>query len=137
LLKHATLDLDLHTTAELEVLLGDPVAERLHLHSWPFSAVERLTTTSGRRWIYKTQRTPTFEPDFYERVRSPLLPGYRLLTRDDTHSTMLFEFVDAPLIRDMHPIGRSTAKPACQPRLPYCQAAWLSSQRLGPRVRLR
>ena len=82
-------------------MLGEPVVERLHLHSWPFSAVERLTTASGRRWIYKTQRTPTFEPDVYERVRSPLLPGHRLLTRDDTHSTMLFEFVDAPLIRDL------------------------------------
>ena len=34
-------------------------------------------------------------------MRSPLLPGYRLLTRDAVRSTMLFEFVDAPLIRDL------------------------------------
>ena len=101
MLKHGTFDLDLHTTPELEALLGEPVAERRHLHSWPFSQVEQLTTASGRHWIYKTQRTPTFEPDFYERVRSPLLPGHRLLTRDAVHSTMLFEFVDAPLIRDL------------------------------------
>lgn len=101
MLKHETFDLDLHETSELEALLGEPVAERRHLHSWPFSAVEQLTTASGRRWIYKTQRTPTFEPDFYERVRSPLLPASRLLTRDDVRSTMLFDFVDAPLIRDL------------------------------------
>jgi hypothetical protein len=101
LLKHATFDLDLHTTPELEGLLGEAVAERQQIHGWPFSAVERLTTASGRRWIYKTQRTPTFEPDFYERVRSPLLPASRLLTRDETYSTMLFEFVDAPLVRDL------------------------------------
>ena len=80
--KHETLDLDLHTTPELEDLLGEAVTDRRHLHSWPFSAVERLTTQSGQRWIYKTQRTPTFEPDFYERVRSPLLPAHRLLTWD-------------------------------------------------------
>jgi Phosphotransferase enzyme family len=101
LLKHATFDLHLHTTPELEGLLGEAVAERQQIHGWPFSAVERLTTASGRRWIYKTQRTPTFEPDFYERVRSPLLPASRLLTRDETYSTMLFEFVDAPLVRDL------------------------------------
>lgn len=99
--KHETLDLDLHSTRELEALLGETVVERSQLHSWPFSAVERLTMASGARWIYKTQRTPTFEPDFYARVRSPLLPASRLLTRDATYSTMLFEFVDAPLIRDL------------------------------------
>jgi hypothetical protein len=101
LVKHETFDLDLHTTPELEALLGESVAERRRLHGWPFSQVEQLTTASGRRWIYKTQRTPTFEPDFYERVRSPLLPASRLLTRDAVHSTMLFEFVEAPLMREL------------------------------------
>ena len=65
LLKHATFDLHLHATPELEALLGEAIADRQQIHGWPFSAVERLTTASGRRWIYKTQRTPTFEPDFY------------------------------------------------------------------------
>jgi hypothetical protein len=101
MLKHETFDLLVHSTDELEALLGELVAERRQLHSWPFSAVELLTTASGVRLIYKAQRTPTFEPDFYERVRSPLLPGYRLLRRDATYSTMVFEFVDAPLLRDM------------------------------------
>jgi hypothetical protein len=101
MLKHDTFDLLVHSTDELESLLGEPVAERRHVHSWPFSAVELLTTASGVRLIYKAQRTPTFEPDFYERVRSPLLPSYRLLSRDAVYSTMLFEFVDAPLLRDM------------------------------------
>jgi hypothetical protein len=101
LLKHPTFDLQVHATPELEALLGEAVAERQQIHGWPFSAVERLTTASGQRWIYKTQRTPTFEPDFYERARSPLLPASRLLTRDGAYSTMLFEFVDAPLVRDL------------------------------------
>lgn len=101
MLKHDHFDLRMHETDELEVLLGESVCERRHLHSWPFSLVELLTTASGVRWIYKAQRTPTFEPDFYARVRSPLLPGYRLLTRDNVYSTMLFEFVEAPLLLDM------------------------------------
>lgn len=101
MLKHPTFDLQVHATPELEGLLGEGIAERQQIHGWPFSAVERLTTASGQRWIYKTQRTPTFEPDFYERARSPLLPASRLLTRDATYSTMLFEYVDAPLIRDL------------------------------------
>jgi hypothetical protein len=73
LLKHETFDLDLHETPELEALLGEAVAERRHLHSLPFSAVEQLTTASGRRWIYKTQRTPTFEP-----VRTLVVGCHRL-----------------------------------------------------------
>lgn len=100
MLKHGIFDLYFHETEELAVLLGEVVAERRNLHSWPFSSVELLTTASGVRWVYKAQRTPTFEADFYEKVHSPLLPGYRLLTRDDVYSTMLFEFVDAPLLRD-------------------------------------
>jgi hypothetical protein len=101
MLKHATLDLLLHTTPELEGLLGEPLTERAHVRSWPLSAVERLTTASGVRWIYKAQRTPTCEPAFYERVRSPLLPGSRRLSDDGVYSTMLFEFIDAPLLRDL------------------------------------
>jgi hypothetical protein len=101
MLKHAAFDLLVHTTPELELLLGESLADRRSVHAWPLSAVERLTTASGVRWIYKTQRAPTYEPEFYERVRSPLLPGSRLLTRDSVYSTMLFEFIDAPLIRDL------------------------------------
>jgi len=110
LLRHETFDLDLHTTPELEALLGEAVAERRHLHSWPFSLVERLTTASGRRWIYKTQRTPTFEPEVYARVCSPLLPASRLLTSDGVRSTMLLEFVDAPLVRDLQLPGAELAR---------------------------
>jgi hypothetical protein len=101
MLKHAAFDLLVHTTPELELLLGESLADRRPVHTWPLSEVERLTTASGVRWIYKTQRAPTCEPDFYERVRSPLLPGSRLLSRDSVYSTMLFEFIDAPLMRDL------------------------------------
>jgi len=101
MLKHATLDLMVHTTPELEQLLGEPLAERVHVSSWPLSAVERLTTARGVRWIYKAQRTPTCEPAFYERVRSPLLPASRPLSDDGVYSTMLIEFIDAPMIRDL------------------------------------
>lgn len=101
MLKHASFDLLLHTTPELEAVLGEAVVERRPLHGWPFSAVERVTTASGQRWIYKTQRSPTFEPDFYEQVRSPLLPASQLLSRDAIYATMLLEFIDAPLLRDL------------------------------------
>jgi hypothetical protein len=110
MLKHATFDLLIHTTPELELLLGERVAERQPVHSWPLSAVERLTTASGVRWIYKAQRAPTCEPDFYERVRSPMLPASRLLSRGGVYSTMLFEFIDAPLMRDLAPPADELAR---------------------------
>ena len=101
MIKHPHFDLDLHTTEELSALLGEPVTERAHLHSWPLSSVERLTTASGQRWVYKSQHAPTFEPEVYAAVRSPLLPGHRLLTRDAERATMLLEFIDAPVLRDL------------------------------------
>ena len=102
-------------------MLGEPLAERAPVHAWPLSSVERLTTSSGVRWIYKAQRAPTCEPDFYERVRSPLLPGSRLLSRDSVYSTMLFEFIDAPLLRDLalptaEQLGASRSCPGCGDR---------------------
>lgn len=99
--EHPTLDLRVHSDEELAALLGEPLAERRHLHSWPFSMVEMLTMANGARWIYKAQRTPTFEPEFYERVRSPLLPDHRILSRDGVYATLLLEFLDAPLLRDL------------------------------------
>ena len=99
--RHDTLDLLVHATPELELLLGEPLAERRPVHSWPLSAVELLTTASGVRWIYKTQHAPTCEPAFYARARSPLLTGSRLLSDDGVYSSMLFAFIDAPLLRDL------------------------------------
>ena len=101
MLKHDWFDLLVHSTEALESLLGEPLTERKEIHAWPLSVVELLTTASGFRWIYKSQHAPTYEPEFYERVRSPLLPDYRLLSRDSTYATILFSYVDAPCLRDM------------------------------------
>jgi hypothetical protein len=43
MLKHDMFDLLVHSTDELQVLLGESLAERRQLHGWPFSAVELLT----------------------------------------------------------------------------------------------
>ena len=101
--KHSHFDLRLHATEELEAVLGERISERREVHGWPLSLVERLTTASGAHWIYKSQHAPTLEPDFYRLARSPVLTGGRLLSRDDVYSAMLFEFVDAPLLRDLQP----------------------------------
>lgn len=99
--KHESFDVMVHSTEELEAILGEPVADRRLLHGWPFSAVERLTTTNGTRWIYKSQRILTVEPEFYARVHSPLLPEHRTLTDDGIYSTMLFEYIESPLLGDL------------------------------------
>jgi phosphotransferase family enzyme len=101
--KHSHFDLMLHSTDELEAVLGERIAERRDVHGWPLSLVQRLTTASGARWIYKSQHAPTLEPDFYRLARSPVLTGSRVLSRDDVYAAMLFEFVDAPLLRDLQP----------------------------------
>lgn len=101
--RHAELDLLLHSTTELESVVHAEVHERRQVHLWPLSSVEQLTTRDGTRWIYKSQREPSVEAEFYRRVgRSALLPGFEVLTDDPPHATMVFEFVDAPTIADLH-----------------------------------
>lgn len=89
----------LHTTTELEQLLGERVSLREPLHAWPLSQVEKLTTEGGARFIYKVQRAPTVEPEFLTQVQSPLLPPCTVLWRDPDQAALLFPFLTAPTLK--------------------------------------
>lgn len=85
--KHAFFDLYLHSDAALEANLGRRISERVTLHEWPLSRVERIITTSGS-WVYKTQRPPSLEAAFYDAARSDLLLAVnrlRPLAKGHTH----------------------------------------------------
>jgi hypothetical protein len=101
--RHPYFDLWLHDDEELASPAGGEIVERVTLHEWPLSCVQRLTLADGRRLIYKTQYGPTVEPDVYARARSGLLPWAETIYRADGHACMLIEFVDAPMFEDLHP----------------------------------
>jgi hypothetical protein len=96
-------DLVLHSDDELGDLLGAPVAERVPVHAWPLSCVERVTLADGRIFAYKSQLPPTVEPDFYAAAASPLLPGHRPLGALGAAQTMVLDWIDAPLLEAAAP----------------------------------
>ena len=96
--RHPYFDLWLHSDAELAAFFPVPLAGRETLHEWPLSCVQRLTLADGSRWIYKAQTTEGVEAAFYARARSPLLPICRDLGVYQNTSTLLFEYIDAPLL---------------------------------------
>jgi hypothetical protein len=93
----------LHSSDELAALLGARVVERATVHQWPLSSVEKMTLEDGRVFAYKSQLRPTVEGLFYERARSPLLPGHRLFEDLGACQTMALDWIDAPRLRDMAP----------------------------------
>lgn len=93
--------LQTHSDEELSERLGLPITERETIHEWPLSWVQRLRLADGRRLIYKSQLPPTVEPEFYARASSSLLPGHRRLENLGECATMLFDWIDAPLLRDV------------------------------------
>ena len=95
---HPYFDLKLHSSQELESLLGEPVLERVTLHEWPLSCVQRLLLPGGKSWIYKSQSSPSVEPEFYTRARSPLLVNARTIFRDERYACLLLE--------DLAPAGK-------------------------------
>jgi hypothetical protein len=99
--RHRHFDLWLHDEEELVPLLHDRVAERVTLHEWPLSCVQRLTTSNGRKVIYKTQFGPTVEPEFYAHARSSLLPTAKTIYRSDGHVCMLLDLIEGPTIEDL------------------------------------
>jgi hypothetical protein len=101
--RHSYFDLWLHDDEELASLAGSEIVERVTLHEWPLSCVQRLTLAGGRKLIYKTQYGPTVEPEVYARVRSELLPWAETIYRADGHAGMLIEYVDAPMFEDLQP----------------------------------
>ncbi len=94
-------DILLHSDDDLMRLLGVAIVERETIHLWPLSCVQRLLLADGFRLIYKAQLPPTLEARFYEAATSPLLPGYRRLGKLGNCETMLIDWIDAPLLRDV------------------------------------
>ncbi len=92
---HPHFDLRLHSDEELAVRIGEPLAERVTLHEWPLSCVQRITGFSGQKWIYKAESGPTVEHLFYARASSPLLPDARTLYDRDGYVCLLIEYIDA------------------------------------------
>lgn len=101
--RHPYFDLLLHGDSELESLTGLKILERITLHEWPLSCVQRLTLDRGRQVIYKSQYGPTVEADVYARARSPLLPWAESRYRAEGHVCMLIEYIDAPMFEDLEP----------------------------------
>jgi hypothetical protein len=68
------------TDTELAAALGVGVAERVEVHRWPLSCVQRLRLDDGTSVAYKAQLQPSFETRFYQAAKSPLLLPARVLS---------------------------------------------------------
>lgn len=101
--RHPHFDLWLHDDDELASALDSPVAERVTIHEWPLSSVQRVRTADGARHIYKVQAPPTLEPEFYARARSPLLVSTRVLPSQGTTAAMVMPELDAARLSDVRP----------------------------------
>ena len=94
--KHPYFDLLLHTDQELETLLGVPVLERVTLHEWPLSCVQRLCLPGEKTWIYKSEAGPTVEAEFYAHAHSPLLVQAQTIFRDHRYVCLLLQDLKIP-----------------------------------------
>ncbi len=99
--RHPKFDLWLDDDAELAAVIGSPITGRSTLQEWPLSCVQRVECASGRTYVYKVQAEPTVEPLFYERARSPLLVGARVLPRTAMPAALILEDVHAPRLCDL------------------------------------
>lgn len=98
---HPFFDLILHTDDELSVAIGEQIVERVTLHVWPLSCVQKIVTASGVRHVYKSQRAPSVEAAFYRAARSPLLVAVRPLHETEEHACLLIDWIDGPRLRDL------------------------------------
>ncbi|OZB98890.1 phosphotransferase [Paenibacillus sp. XY044] len=106
--RHQSFDLLLHDDEELGEYLDSPVSQRVTIHEWPLSCVQRICTEQGGSYIYKVQAPPTLEAQFYARARSPLMVSVRVIeTKSDT-TAMLMEEIKAPRLNDI-PLKESEA----------------------------
>ena len=94
--RHKYFDLWLHDDEELVFLVQSDILERVTLHEWPLSCVQRLTLADGHKLIYKTQFGPTVESEFYASAKSDLLPWAQTVYEADGHVCMLIEFIEGP-----------------------------------------
>ena len=101
--QHKYFNLRLHDNVELEEILRAKIVERKTLHEWPLSCVEQLITNDGSQWVYKSQFGPTVEAQFYANAKSKLLiAGKTLYQSESGFVNMLFEFIDAPRMKDLN-----------------------------------
>lgn len=100
--RHRHFNLWLHSDEELAPLVGGDIVERATLHEWPLSCVQQVTTSGGRRFIYKTQLGPTVESEFYASARSSLLVAGRTIYESSGYVCMLFDFIEASSIKDLN-----------------------------------
>src|SRR5262249_10503582 len=91
----------MHSDDELAERLSVAILERETIHEWPLSCVQRLHLVDGTKRIYKSQLPPTVEPEFYEMASSSILPEHRVLDRLGNCATMTFDWIEAPLLRDV------------------------------------
>jgi hypothetical protein len=99
--RHEYFDLRLHDDGELMELVGENIVERVTLHDWPLSCVQRLTLADGRKLVYKAQFGPTVEAEFYASARSDLLPWAETIYDSDGHVGMLIEFLEGPRVEEL------------------------------------
>lgn len=99
--RHPSFNLLLHDDEELAEYLGSPVSQRITIHEWPLSCVQRMVTEQGGRYIYKVQAPPTLEAQFYARAQSPLLVPVRVIEAKDNMTAMLMEEIQAPRLKDI------------------------------------
>ncbi len=96
--KHPFFNLKLHTDDELEIIVKQSIVSRQTIHEWPLSCVQVIKTSSGNKYIYKSQSGPTVESLFYKEAKSSLLANCRTLYQNNGHSVLLLDYIDGTLI---------------------------------------
>jgi hypothetical protein len=111
--RHPYFDLWLHDTPELSAHLGVEIVERVTIHDWPLSCVQLLRLVDGKQMIYKSQlQAASVEPDFYAAfnhdragvsyLSRSRLPQAEILGTLENSIVMIFEYIDAPRLEDLH-----------------------------------
>ncbi len=100
--RHEYFNLWLHDDEELAPLVGGNILARVTLHEWPLSCVQQVTTTDGRKLIYKTQFGPTVEAEFYTHAVSNLLPSVQTIYQSEGHVCLLGQFIEGPLLETLN-----------------------------------
>jgi hypothetical protein len=91
--KHPKFDLHIYDDQQLEKILSDPVSSRKTLSDWPLSYVEMVSTAAGESVIYKVQKAPSVEVEFYRSAQSPILPRTELLELSRKQNGLLVELL--------------------------------------------
>ena len=113
MVKDENFDLLLHEDGKLEELVGGTITERVTIHHWPLSHIQRLTLANGQKYIYKAQAGPTVEGKFYATAESALLVPARILYDSDGYLCMLLNFIEAPSLTQLKLSEEQTLSVAC------------------------